>query len=80
MHIVTENEARAELPYLIDEAARTHEPITITSASHSAVLVAQGDWEAIQETLHLLAIPSMRESIHEGLKTPLEECGSELEW
>ena len=34
----------------------------------------------IQETLHLLSIPGMRESIIEGLKTPVEECAEELDW
>ena len=35
---------------------------------------------AITETLYLLGVPGMRESIREGLKTPLEECLKELHW
>lgn len=80
MHTITASEACAELAFLIDEAATTHQPITITGARHNAILVAQEDWEAIRETLTLLAIPGMRESIREGLETPLKECGTELPW
>ena len=32
------------------------------------------DWNAIQETLFLNAIPGMAESIIEGGNTPLEDC------
>jgi len=80
MHTVTANQARADLPKLIDKTATTHEPIEITGFNNSAVLIAQEDWSAIQETLYLLSIPGMRESIHEGLETPLSECGTELDW
>ena len=77
MQTITANEARTELQFLIDKAARTHEPIAVTGASHNTIIVAQKDWEAIQETLTLLAIPGMRESIRDGLTTPLEECIAE---
>jgi len=80
MHTVTANQARADLPKLIDEAAKLHEPIEINGSTNSAILVAQVDWSAIQETLHLVSIKGMRESICEGLVTPLAECGTELDW
>ena len=70
MHTVTANQARAELPKLIDEAAKSHEPIEITGSTNIAILVAKEDWCAIQETLHLLSIQGMRDSICEGLVTP----------
>jgi len=34
----------------------------------------------MQETLHLLSIPGMRQSLKEGMDTPLEECDDELDW
>lgn len=80
MQIVTVNEAQADLHRLIDEASLCHEPIAITGTGHNAVLVAREDWEAIQETLFLLSLPGMRESIREGLETPLAECRPELDW
>ncbi|MEI7868055.1 MAG: type II toxin-antitoxin system Phd/YefM family antitoxin [Candidatus Methylumidiphilus sp.] len=80
MHTVTANQARADLPKLIDKTATTHEPIEITGKKNSAVLVAQEDWIAIQESLYLLSVPGMRESIREELETPLAESGMELDW
>jgi prevent-host-death family protein len=80
MSAVTASEARANLYRLIDEVAASHDPLLITGKRGNAVLVAEEDWNAIQETLHLLSIPGMRESIREGMGTPVEECGTELEW
>ncbi len=73
-------DARAQLYRLIDEVARSHEPILITGRRANAVLLSEDDWRSIQETLHLLSIPGMRESIREGLDAPIHECSEELDW
>ena len=73
-------DARARLYRLMDETATSHEPILITGKRTNAVLVSEDDWRAIQETLYLLSIPGMRESIREGLNTPVDECSEELDW
>lgn len=80
MTILNATEARSKLYSLIDEAANTHQPIIITGKRGNAVLVSEEDWNAIAESLHLLSIPGMRESIREGMDTPLSECISELDW
>ena len=80
MTIVTATQARSRLYRLMDEVNASHEPVTITGKRGQAVLVGEEDWRAIQETLHLLAIPGMRESIIEGMGTPIKECSEELEW
>lgn len=76
----TANEARTELEQLIDETSATHEPIVITGERANAVLIAEDDWSAVQETLYLLSMPGMRESIKEGLATPGNDCAKELDW
>lgn len=73
-------ESKDRLLHLMDEVAMSHEPILITSKHSNAVLISEDDWRAIAETLHLLSIPGMRESILEGIDTPLEECTEDLEW
>ena len=80
MSTLTASEARAKLYRLIDEAAESHVPIRITGKHNSAVLVSENDWAAVQETVYLLSIPGMRESIREGMDTPAEECATELDW
>ena len=77
---LTASEARAKLYRLVDHAASSHAPVLITGKRANAVLVSEEDWRAIQETLYLLSIPGMRESIRKGLKTPLSECVAEPEW
>lgn len=72
--------ARASLYRLVDEAATSHMPVLITVRRSNAVLIGEQDWQAIQETLHLLSIPGMRESIRKGLTTPVEACAPELRW
>ena len=80
MTTLTASEARSKLYRLIDEAASTHTPILITGKRSNAVLIAEEDWRAIQETLYLLSISGMRESIREGLNTPIEECVKDVDW
>lgn len=74
------DEAQTHLPELIETVGRSHQPVVIQGRSGNAVLLSESDWLAIQETLYLLSIPGMRESIREGLATPIEECDEELEW
>ena len=80
MTILKATEARSKLYTLIDEAAETHKPIMITGKRSNAVLVAEEDWNAINETLYLLSIPGMRESIREGMKEDLKKCTRKLDW
>lgn len=80
MTTITASEARARLYRLIDEAASTHQPLRISGKRNNAVLVSEEDWESIQETLFLLSVPGMRESIREGMAAPIDECSDHLEW
>ena len=80
MNILNATEARSNLYRLIDETIQTHKPVTITGKHGNAVLIAENDWNAINETLHLLSIPGMRESIRDGMAADLEECDTELDW
>jgi len=80
MNSVTASDAREKLDRLLDETASAHEPVLITGPRSNAVLVSEADWNAIQETLHLLAIPGMGESIRQGLDTPPEDCEKEPGW
>lgn len=80
MHAITASEARANLYRIIDETAESHEPIIISGKRTSAVLISADDWSAIQETLYLLAVPGMRESIKSGMAEPLTKSAKALEW
>ncbi len=74
------SDARADLYRIVDNVNQDHKPSLIVSKRGNAVLVAETDWNAIQETLFLLSIQGMRESIIEGKQTPDDECSEELNW
>ena len=80
MTILNATEARSKLYSLIDETASTHKPIIITGKRGNAVLVSEDDWNAIEETLYLLSIPRMGESIKKGMDSASSECAEELDW
>jgi len=79
MTILNATEARSKLYNLIDETNETHQPIVITGKRANAVLVSEEDWNAISETLHLLSVPGMRESIKEGMEQDVSECLKEID-
>jgi prevent-host-death family protein len=80
MSTMTASEARSKLYRLIDQAAESHKPIRITGKRNSAVLVSEEDWASVQETMFLLSIPNMRETLVEGMETPVDELKAELDW
>ena len=78
MNIISTQYAQDRLSDILGEVSRTHIPIEINDERHPAVLVSADDWRSIQETLYLLSVPGMRESIREGLQTPLTECSENI--
>ncbi|PCJ38683.1 MAG: type II toxin-antitoxin system prevent-host-death family antitoxin [Moraxellaceae bacterium] len=79
MTTLNATEARSKLYKLIDETHQTHQPIIITGKRANAVLLSEDDWNSINETLFLLSVPGMRESIREGLETELDECDKDID-
>ena len=80
MTTLNATEARANLYKLIDDTLVNHEPVVITGKRGNAVLLAEDDWNAINETLHLLSVPGMRESILEGMQESIDSPATELNW
>ena len=76
---ISATEARSHLYRLIDETAESHQPVVIMGKRNKAVLVSEEDWAAIQETLFLLSVPGMRESIREGMDIPVDQCDEALD-
>jgi prevent-host-death family protein len=80
MTSITTTEARKHLYDLVDQVQESHEAVQITGKRGNAVLIGEDDWRAVQETLHLLSIPGMRDSIREGIETPADELEDKLGW
>lgn len=80
MTTMTATEVRKNLYALVDEVSVSHEPVQIAGKRNSAVLISEEDWRSVQETLYLIGVPGIRESVMLGLKTPVEECDAEPGW
>lgn len=80
METLDAREARDKLDSLLDETAASHKPVRIQGHRSNGVLVNEEDWNAMQETVYLLSIPGLRESIREGLDTPIDQCEKEPGW
>jgi PHD/YefM family antitoxin component YafN of YafNO toxin-antitoxin module len=79
MKTVSATNARADLYRFIDMTLSDHEPVQITGKRGNAVLLAESDWRAIQETLYLVSMPGMRDSIIKGMNEPIEDCSREID-
>lgn len=80
MTAISATKARENLYQLIADVNANNTAITITNTrGKNAVMLSEEDWNAVQETLYLMSVPGMTESILEGGKTPVEECLSEDE-
>ena len=80
MSTINITNARKDLYRIVDAVNESHEPVHITGKNNTAVLIGEEDWRSIQETLFLLSIEGMRDSIVEGMKTPIDELKTKLEW
>ena len=83
MTAISVTKARENIYQLMSDVNLNCEPITITNnKGKNAVLIGEADWRAIQETLYLMSVPGMAESIIEGGNTSIEDCLSEdeVEW
>ncbi|MCW6038902.1 type II toxin-antitoxin system Phd/YefM family antitoxin [Spirulina subsalsa FACHB-351] len=77
MENITVQPSDNHLNQLVYQAVTHEQPILLKTAQGNAVLVAEKDWNAIQETLYLQSIPNLVSSIQEGGKTALEDCVDE---
>lgn len=83
MTVISATKARDNIYQLIQDVNANSTPITITNTrGKNAVLIGEDDWKSIEETLYLMSIPGMAESIIEGGNTDVSECldDSEIEW
>ncbi|XAT61192.1 type II toxin-antitoxin system prevent-host-death family antitoxin [Rhodobacteraceae bacterium Araon29] len=73
-------EASDKLPDLVENTIAKREPVLISGKNNNAVLMAESDWQAMNETLQLLSVPGMRDAIKNGLSENLESTSRKLNW
>jgi len=72
---VTASEARAHLLALIEQVNDDRLPIEITSSRGDAVLMSRADYDALQETAHLLRAPANARRLLESLAQAMSGRG-----
>lgn len=64
---ITASEARKNLFPLIEQVNDDRTPVEITSRRGDAVLISKADYDALEETAHLLRSPANARRMIEGL-------------
>lgn len=80
MSTINVTTARSNLYRLIDQVSEESRPVRIAGQRSTAVLVSEEDWEAIQETLHLQAVPGLVDSVRRAREEGVEAASEELDW
>lgn len=79
MKTVTVAQAKNQIEELVNDTNDNHQPILLSGTERNAILIAEEDWNSIQETLYLYSIPGMVDSIIEGGNTSIEDCVDEAD-
>ena len=80
MITVSVKEASDKLLDLVENTIVKHQPVLISGKNNNAVLMAESDWQAMNETVHLWSVPGMRDAIKKGLSENLESTARKLNW
>ena len=82
MYNTNVTQARANLYNLVNMAIDNNEVININTKNGNAVIISEADYNSLIETLYLSSNPNIKNSIIEGLNTPIEECidESDVAW
>jgi len=56
------------------------EPVKILKDTGNAILVSEEIWRGMIETLNLMSMPGMRESILSGMREPITHTTTALDW
>lgn len=74
------SQVRADIYNVMDETAKTHEPVLITGKRNNVVMLCEEDWKAIEETLYLNTVPNMASSIQDSMNAEDSEFSEDIEW
>ena len=73
-------DAQENFDHIFEDVLMSGEPIQILQETGSAILVSEEVWRGMTETLHLLSIPGVRETIRSGMREPIAHTKTELDW
>ena len=65
---------------VLDDVLLGGEPVKINNVAGNAVLVSEGVRRGTTETLNLMSVPGMREPIRSGMREPITDTKTGLDW
>ena len=65
---------------VLDDMLVSDEPVEILKETGSAILVSEEVWRGMTETLNLLSIPGVRETVRSGIREPIANTKTDLDW
>lgn len=69
MDVLTYSDTRANLKDVMDRVVEDRAPVIITrQKAEAVVMVSLADWNAMEETLHLLSTPVNAERLREAVR------------
>ena len=73
-------DVEANFEQVLDDVLVSGGPIKIVKDTGNAILVSEEIWRGLTETLSLMAIPGMRDSIRSGMRQPVSDMATGLDW
>ena len=73
-------DVEANFEQVLDDVLVSGGPIKIVKEAGNAILVSEEVWRGLTETLSLMAIPGMRDSICSGMSQPIADTATGLDW
>ena len=73
-------DVEANFEQVLDDVLVSGGPIKIVKDTGNAILVSEEIWRGLTETLSLMAIPGMRDSIRSGMRQPIADTATGLDW
>jgi PHD/YefM family antitoxin component YafN of YafNO toxin-antitoxin module len=73
---------RKDIFGMFEQAVKYNQPVAVSTRDGNAVIISEDDYRGLMETLSIMSTPGLKESIIEGMNTPLSECvpSDEVDW
>jgi len=69
MDVISYTDTRARLKEVMDRVVDDHRPVVITrQKAEAVVMVSLADWNAMEETVHLLSSPKNAERLRDAIR------------
>ena len=73
-------DVQKDFEQVLDDALVSGEPVEILKETANAILVSEKVWRGMTETLNLVSIPGVRETIRSGMRVPITDTKTALDW